>query len=181
MKRAYLHLMRQQFRSEFTSADQAIDRCESTADRVCLLDMGDNVGGGSSADGTELLAAIHRRQVGPSFGCLFDPEAVTLKPLSQIADDACNATTDPEGQYVYFTPSMKHADDLGFPIQRVSREGKLETVVKLIDTIEDAGGPIPEGVFSYVTDTTNGDIYIGANAWRDENNRQPILLVVHLP
>ena len=46
----------------FTSVDQAIDRCESTTDRICLLDMGDNVGGGSSADGTELLAAIHRRR-----------------------------------------------------------------------------------------------------------------------
>ena len=68
--------MRADLRGEFTSVTQALDECESAEGRVCLLDMGDNVGGGSSADGTELLCEIHRREAGPAFGCLFDPEAV---------------------------------------------------------------------------------------------------------
>ena len=62
---------------QFTSVDEAMDECEESNGRTCLLDMGDNVGGGSSADGTELIGAIHRRRIGPAFGCLFDPEAVS--------------------------------------------------------------------------------------------------------
>jgi microcystin degradation protein MlrC len=38
--------------------------------------MGDNVGGGSAADGTVLAAAMHRRQSGRGFACLYDPGAV---------------------------------------------------------------------------------------------------------
>lgn len=68
--------MRQQFCRDFISVDQALDQCESISGRACLLDMGDNVGGGSSADGTELLAALHQRRIGASFGCLFDPQSV---------------------------------------------------------------------------------------------------------
>ncbi len=44
--------------------------------RYCLLDMGDNVGGGSAADGTTLAEALLARRTGPSFVCLFDPDAV---------------------------------------------------------------------------------------------------------
>jgi len=68
--------MRADLHGEFVSVEQALDQCATTSDRVCLLDMGDNVGGGSAADGTELLAAIHAHRAGPSFGCLFDPDSV---------------------------------------------------------------------------------------------------------
>jgi microcystin degradation protein MlrC len=68
---------RQQLRSEFVSVDQALAHCRGSDRRICLLDMGDNVGGGSAADGTELLAEIHRQRMGPAFGCLFDPESVS--------------------------------------------------------------------------------------------------------
>lgn len=68
--------MRGELHGEFVSVEQALDQCATDAGRICLLDMGDNVGGGSSADGTELLAALHNRSMGPSFGCLYDPEAV---------------------------------------------------------------------------------------------------------
>ena len=43
---------------------------------VCLLDMGDNVGGGSPGDGTCLLHEVRRQQVGPTFACVCDPQAV---------------------------------------------------------------------------------------------------------
>jgi microcystin degradation protein MlrC len=57
--------------------DQALDRCEAVAPkRVCLLDMGDNVGGGSAADGTVIAKALHHRKLGPSFICLYDPGGV---------------------------------------------------------------------------------------------------------
>lgn len=68
--------MRQDLRGEFTSVAEALALCRKQPGPVCLLDMGDNVGGGSSADGTQLLAAIHAASIGPSFGCLFDSAAV---------------------------------------------------------------------------------------------------------
>ncbi len=55
-----------------TAVQQAIDSDRSP---VLLLDMGDNVGGGSTADGTALAHELHRRNV-RSFICLNDPEAV---------------------------------------------------------------------------------------------------------
>ncbi|MCA9053259.1 MAG: M81 family metallopeptidase [Planctomycetaceae bacterium] len=69
--------MRDRFVGEFISAEEALDRCLTMNGPICLLDMGDNVGGGSAADGTELLGAIHHQQISPSFGCVYDPEAVT--------------------------------------------------------------------------------------------------------
>ena len=57
---------------------EAIDRAESLPKPVCLLDMGDNVGGGSAADGTFILQELLSRQRGKSFVCLFDPHAVQL-------------------------------------------------------------------------------------------------------
>ena len=69
--------MREAFHGDFIDADAALAACAADPDHVyCLLDMGDNVGGGSSADGTELLAAIARTRFGPSFMCIHDPEAV---------------------------------------------------------------------------------------------------------
>ena len=64
--------------------NEAIDSCASLLEagamekctRVCLLDMGDNVGGGSAGDGTTLVREILRRGIGPSFACLYDPDAV---------------------------------------------------------------------------------------------------------
>ncbi len=69
---------RDEFRGEFTSVKQALQQCGGSSDRICLLDMGDNVGGGSAADGTELLAAVHAARIGPAFGCLYDPESVVV-------------------------------------------------------------------------------------------------------
>lgn len=57
--------------------DQALDMCQKEASkRFCLLDMGDNVGGGSAADGTWIAHSLLRRRVGPAFVCLKDDSAV---------------------------------------------------------------------------------------------------------
>jgi microcystin degradation protein MlrC len=67
---------RQQFAGNYTRVEEALDQVESLSGPVCLLDMGDNVGGGSSADGTEILATLAQRRMGPAFVCLQDPQAV---------------------------------------------------------------------------------------------------------
>lgn len=66
---------REEFRGRLVSATDAVSRAVSAPAPVCLLDMGDNVGGGSPADSTHLAAELLRQGVGPAFVCLHDPEA----------------------------------------------------------------------------------------------------------
>jgi len=58
------------------SIDAALDRAATLPPPVCLLDMGDNVGGGAPADGTAVAAAILRRGMAGAFVCVCDPAAV---------------------------------------------------------------------------------------------------------
>ena len=73
---------RYEFCPELLGVDSAIklvaQRFESnpSAKRVCLLDMGDNVGAGSPADSTLLLHAIDRQGVAGAFVSLCDPATV---------------------------------------------------------------------------------------------------------
>lgn len=72
---------RQDFVGRMISIDEALDRAAQVDGPVCLLDMGDNVGGGSPADSTYLATALHHRRFPRSLVCLYDPAAV----------DACQA------------------------------------------------------------------------------------------
>jgi len=67
---------RQDFVGQMISIDEALDRASQSDGPVCLLDMGDNVGGGSPADSTYLAEALHRRRFPGSLACLYDPAAV---------------------------------------------------------------------------------------------------------
>jgi microcystin degradation protein MlrC len=65
------------FRSQLVSIDQAVDQANKNPQhRFCLLDMGDNVGGGSAGDGTYLIGQLINQAKHPTFACLYDPEAV---------------------------------------------------------------------------------------------------------
>ena len=68
--------MRAALQVDLPGVAAAADRAERLEPPVCLLDVGDNVGGGSAADGTALAAELHRRGAGPSFVCIYDPESV---------------------------------------------------------------------------------------------------------
>lgn len=67
---------RQNLFANLIGIEAALDRCRQYTEPVCLLDMGDNVGGGSSADGTVLAHALHRRAEFSAFVCLYDPQVV---------------------------------------------------------------------------------------------------------
>ena len=67
---------RMDFVGELIGIAEAVDQTALLDGPACLLDMGDNVGGGSPGDGTELALALQRRALGPSFVCLNDPAAV---------------------------------------------------------------------------------------------------------
>ncbi len=60
----------------FISVEDAVTQAQSLPAPICMLDMGDNVGGGSPGNGTWLAHELHRQKVGPSFLCLYDPTAV---------------------------------------------------------------------------------------------------------
>lgn len=67
---------RQEFSCGLWEIEAALDQTASLPGPVCLLDVGDNVGGGSPGDGTALARAIELRPLPNSFVCLRDPEAV---------------------------------------------------------------------------------------------------------
>ena len=67
---------RAQFTTTAANIDCCLDEIAPVHGRVCLLDMGDNVGGGSPADSTHLAHALVRRNIPKAFICLFDPVAV---------------------------------------------------------------------------------------------------------
>jgi len=54
----------------------AVERAAHLEGPVCLLDTGDNVGGGSPGDGTVLAHELRRQRIGPAFVCLADGDAV---------------------------------------------------------------------------------------------------------
>ncbi|MBI1832517.1 MAG: M81 family metallopeptidase [Planctomycetes bacterium] len=68
---------REQFVGKMISIDEAMRQASTLDGPITLLDMGDNVGGGSPGDGTELAHALARHpQLSPAFICLADPHAV---------------------------------------------------------------------------------------------------------
>lgn len=68
---------RKEMVAQLVDVPSALSVCQSNPkSRFCLLDMGDNVGGGSAADGTVLAEALLAKRIGPSFVCLYDPDAV---------------------------------------------------------------------------------------------------------
>jgi microcystin degradation protein MlrC len=57
-------------------APEAVARAAALEGPVCLLDTGDNVGGGSAGDGTVIAHEVARRGGPRTFVCLYEPEAV---------------------------------------------------------------------------------------------------------
>ncbi len=74
----YIWEHRQSFEGEFLSIEAALDKAATLTGPICLLDMGDNIGGGSPGDGTLLALAIHERKLPKSLAVLADPESVAL-------------------------------------------------------------------------------------------------------
>jgi microcystin degradation protein MlrC len=64
---------RHDFVGKLTGPAEAVELAKNMTAPVCLLDMGDNVGGGAPGDGTVLAHLLNRPGVGKSFFCLYDP------------------------------------------------------------------------------------------------------------
>ena len=79
---AHLIAHRHEFVGQFITAEEAVADALDGDGPVCLLDMGDNVGGGSPGDGA-LIARVFEEQAAASGGrnhrafiCLHDPQSV---------------------------------------------------------------------------------------------------------
>jgi microcystin degradation protein MlrC len=86
----YLIEHRAEFKGKFTSVEEALDEALAGKGPVCLLDMGDNVGGGSAADGTVIAQAIQRRhETGEGFRAfvaIYDPESQAAARQAKIGN-----------------------------------------------------------------------------------------------
>lgn len=68
--------LREPLAGHFLTPAEAVELAGKSPGPVCLLDMGDNVGGGSPADATWLAHELRRQAVLPSLIALHDPESV---------------------------------------------------------------------------------------------------------
>ena len=68
---------REEFVGQLISIDAALEQASNLDGPITLLDMGDNVGGGSPGDGTLLALALSQRaDLMPAFVCICDDYAV---------------------------------------------------------------------------------------------------------
>ena len=85
---AALWVMRERLSLRLPEAAAAVaEALQSERTPVVLVDTGDNVGGGSAADGTVLLAELLRQGATDSVICLYDPDAVKSCMAAGIGAD----------------------------------------------------------------------------------------------
>jgi len=73
---AYLVGHRHDFDPTYIYAPEAVERATGLRGPACLLDTGDNVGGGSAGDGTVIAHEVARLGGPRTFVCLYEPEGV---------------------------------------------------------------------------------------------------------
>jgi microcystin degradation protein MlrC len=81
----YLWKHRQEFIGRLVSVEDALEQISKVPKPVCLLDMGDNIGGGSPGDGTFLAHALLEKNI-TAFVCLNDPEAVKQLEAASVGN-----------------------------------------------------------------------------------------------
>ena len=120
--------LREEFVGDAVDVDAALLRAAaSTARPVVLLDVGDNVGGGSPADSTHVLSAAQRLGVRNLFHSLCDPAAVQQCVSAGIAASVeltvGGRTDDLHGAPVAVTARVRHLDDGRFEDPGVTHGG----------------------------------------------------------
>jgi microcystin degradation protein MlrC len=104
----------------------AIDLAAQLPGPVCLLDMGDNVGGGSPGDGTT-LAHLLKKSAKRAFVCLYDPAAVDKAYLAGVGShltlEMGGHSGPPYGPPVSGRVHVKHLSDGRFVDMRPRHGG----------------------------------------------------------
>jgi len=120
--------LRHQFVGDGVDIEQALRRAEqSDHGPVVLLDVGDNVGGGSPADSTHVLAAAQRLNSRNMFHSLCDPASVieceSAGLGSRVALKVGGKTDQLHGSPVQISGIIKHLDDGRFEDPGVTHGG----------------------------------------------------------
>lgn len=122
---------RDEFKAHLIGIEEALDRAEQMEGPVCFLDMGDNIGGGSPADGTTILHAIKARRGPTSFACLYDPEAaqaaIAAGPGIHLPELVMGGKTDDlHGEPLVANVTVISVHDGDFTEAEVRHGGKTE-------------------------------------------------------
>lgn len=73
---SYVVKNRQQIVPNLIDVEQALNMAERAETPVCLLDIGDNIGGGAPGNSKVIAESLHQRRIPKSFVALWDPAAV---------------------------------------------------------------------------------------------------------
>jgi len=118
---------RHDYVGELPSVDDAVEQAMRLEGPVCLLDVGDNVGGGSPADGTLIAHALQGHRV-RSFVCLYDPACVKRAddagPGASIELDMGGKTDDLHGKPLRATVHVVSLHDGKFTESQPRHGGK---------------------------------------------------------
>jgi microcystin degradation protein MlrC len=120
--------LRDDFVGNGVDIDTALVRAsQATKGPVVLLDVGDNVGGGSPADSTHVLAAARRLRIGNLFHSLCDPESVRrcidAGLGARVALEVGGKTDGLHGTPVPISGVVSHLDDGRFEDTGVTHGG----------------------------------------------------------
>lgn len=126
----YFWSRRSDFVGEYLSVDDALTQASDLEGPVCLLDMGDNVGGGAPGDGTFLAHAIHERKLPAAFACLYDPASVVQAETAGTGKSLPLAlggkTDDQHGQSLHAPVTVRSLHDGRFEETGVTHAGMTQ-------------------------------------------------------
>ena len=126
----YLYTHREEFVGTYIGVEEAVDRALQMEGPVCLLDMGDNVGGGSAADATVIAHELDRRGEVRGFVCLFDPQsaqqAINAGVGGRIRLSMGGKTDDLHGAPLEATVTVRSLHDGRFHESEVRHGGMTE-------------------------------------------------------
>jgi microcystin degradation protein MlrC len=146
---AHLFKHRQDFVAVLTPIPQAVEEATKHAAPVTLLDMGDNVGGGSPGDSTLIAHEVFRRGGPRTFVALWDPQAVQVAQKAGVGATlslAVGAKTDNRhGLPLHVTVKVKSLHEGRFYETQARHGGLTEYdmgLTAIVETILD-GKPGP--------------------------------------
>ena len=146
----YLFDHRQEFVAVLTSIPDAIEEATKHPMPVCLLDMGDNVGGGSPGDSTLIAHEVLRRGNPRTFIALCDPQAVQVAQRAGVGSTLSLAVggkiDNRHGQALHVTVRVKSLHEGKF-IEPLARHGGMTHfdmgTTAIVETLTDDGKPGP--------------------------------------
>jgi microcystin degradation protein MlrC len=139
----HLIARRQLFDGQKTTVDAALAQIGKARGPVCLLDMGDNVGGGAPGDGTLLLEALIGAGVGKAFACLCDPASVEQAIKAGIGakiDVQLGGKSDGHGQPLAVKARVRGLYDGHFRESQPRHGGRTDYDMGATAVLELAGG-----------------------------------------